>query len=490
MKRFKKVFILLGIVAVVCIATLIVTNIEERKENIQNTGEIILSVDPSSVTSLAWEYNDTSLSFSKNTVWQWDEDTAFPVNEDKIYALLETFEEFGAAFIIEDVEDTSQYGLDKPICTIRFSTDQEDYQVVLGAYSTMDSQRYVSIGDGNVYLVKNDPFETYEIELSDTILHDETPSFDKLTGIVFEGTENYSVSYEEDSRNTYCPSDCYYTQKDGKTVPLDTDRVEDYCAGISSLNLRDYVSYNVTEEELTAWGLDIPALTVTVNYTVAEKSGDGSEIETPEIFVLHIGQNQEELAAREAAEAAAQAAEEAGEEPETDPDTLTVTSYVRVGDSQIVYEISNTNYQTLTAAAYNDLRHKEILTADFADITRIDITLEGKDYSITSEIPEDGDEDDADRVYVYDGEELDITNLRSKMNALTVSSFTEDEPEDKEEIYLVFNLDNEFYPQVNVTFYRYDGTYCLAVVDGETMGLVSRSSVVDLIEAVNGIVLG
>lgn len=487
MKRFKKVFILLGVVAAVCIATVIVTQIEEKKELIHNTDEVILSVNPETVTSLSWEYGDTSLAFSRSDVWQWEEDAAFPVDEEKIGNLLGIFEDFGAAFIIEDVEDFGQYGLDDPTCTIRLASGEESYEVVLGAYSTMDAQRYVSIGDGNVYLVKNDPFDAYEIELSDTILHDETPSFDKLNAITFAGAENYSIRYEEDSTATYCPSDLYFTQKDGKTAPLDTYRVEDYCADISLLNLTNYVSYNVTEEELTAWGLDNPTLSVTVDYTVI----DDDENETPESFVLHVGRNQEELAAKEAAEAAAKAAEEAGEEPETDPDTLTVTSYARVGESQIVYEISETDYNALTAVAYNDLRHTEVLTAEFADVTRIDITLEGKVYSVTSEISEDTeDTEEPERVYFYDGEELDITNLQSMVNALTVNSFTADAPEDKEEISLTFYLDYENYPQVKVALYRFDGTSCLAVVDGETLGLVSRSSVVDLIEAVNGIVLG
>ena len=490
MKRFKKVLILLGVVAAVCIATVIVTQIEEKKELIHNTDEVILSVNPETVTSLSWEYGDTSLAFSRSDVWQWDEDAAFPVDEEKIGNLLGIFEDFGAAFIIEDVEDFGQYGLDDPACTIRLASGEESYEVVLGAYSTMDAQRYVSIGDGNVYLVKNDPFDAYEIELSDTILHDETPSFDKLNAITFAGTENYSIRYEEESSATYCPSDLYFTQKDGKTAPLDTYRVEDYCADISLLNLTNYVSYNATEEELTAWGLDDPALTVTVDYSVIDEDNDGNETETPETFVLHIGRNQEELAAKEAAKEAAKAAEEAGEEPETDPDTLSVTAYARVGESQIIYKISDSDYNALTAVAFNDLRHTEVLTADFADVIQIDITLDDKDYSVTSEIPEDVDEDESERVYSYNGEEITVTNLQSKAAALSVNSFTVDIPEGEEEIRLIFHLENENYPQVKVELYRCDGTNCLAVVDGVTLGLVSRSSVVDLIEAVNNIVLG
>lgn len=45
------------------------------------------------------------------------------------------------------------------------------------------------------------------------------------------------------------------------------------------------------------------------------------------------------------------------------------------------------------------------------------------------------------------------------------------------------------YPQTELVFYRYDGDSCLAVVDGSSWALVPREAVVDLIEAVNAIVL-
>ena len=51
------------------------------------------------------------------------------------------------------------------------------------------------------------------------------------------------------------------------------------------------------------------------------------------------------------------------------------------------------------------------------------------------------------------------------------------------------HLDNETHPQVEIAFYRYDGEQCLAVVDGQSVFLVPRSSVVDLVEAINAIVL-
>ena len=73
--------------------------------------------------------------------------------------------------------------------------------------------------------------------------------------------------------------------------------------------------------------------------------------------------------------------------------------------------------------------------------------------------------------------------------ALTADSFTDETPTGKEEIGLTVYLDNENFPQVEIRLYRYDGSLCLAVVDGETVSLVDRSAVMDLVEAVQTIVL-
>ena len=52
------------------------------------------------------------------------------------------------------------------------------------------------------------------------------------------------------------------------------------------------------------------------------------------------------------------------------------------------------------------------------------------------------------------------------------------------------HLDNEDFPTFTLTLYRLDGTNCIATVDGKTVALVSRSQTVDLIEAVNELILG
>ena len=388
------------------------------------------------------------------------------MDEEKIENMLGLFEDFGAAFTIEDVEDYGQYGLEQPQCTVNFATEEQSYEVKIGDYSKMDSQRYVSIGDGNVYLVKVDPLEFFDAELSDVIDHDDIPAFDEVSGLQFAGLDtDYSVTYEEDSKNTYCADDVYFTEKDGKIVPLDTSLVKGYVKTVQNLDLTNYVTYKVADEELKAYGLDTPDLTMRIDYTTEASKEKGTE-ETSGTFALSIScdpKDQKKLEKLEAEEE--------------------IKVYARVGESPIVYQITTDEYESLKKASYNDLRHPEVLSADFGDVNQITVSLEGKDYTLTSE------KKGKERSWSYQEKEIEIDKLQKALESLKAVSFTEEKPTDKEEIRVIVDLDNENFPEITMEFYRYDGENCLAVVDGTPVSLVARSEVVDLIEAVNAIVL-
>lgn len=147
---------------------------EKHVEKIKNSDEVILSIDSSTVTALSWVNGEETLSFHKDGEnWVYDKDDAFPVDADKIENLLNIFNEFGVSYVIEDVENYADYGLEDPTCTINIKADGEEYQVLLGGFSKMDEQRYVSIGDGKAYLVQTDPYDSFNIALKDMILNDE-----------------------------------------------------------------------------------------------------------------------------------------------------------------------------------------------------------------------------------------------------------------------------------------------------------------------------
>ena len=251
------------------------------------------------------------------------------------------------------------------------------------------------------------------------------------------------------------------------------------------------MTYNATEEELVNFGLDEPELSVTVNYTYTK---DDSEGEISDVCVIHISRNPEELKAAEEAEGTGENAE-------------AVSMYVRVGDSQIVYELDKVDYGILSAASYDDLRHQEVFWGDFEDVTQIDITLEGETHTLVSEKNEDDERtwrflteeiaeeetrtDSTEETLAEESEDdtLDLSDFADALSALSATEFTAEKPNGKEEIRVKLHLENESFPEVEIILYRYDGTSCLAVIDGQSVSFVPRASVMELVEAVQTIVL-
>ena len=175
MARSKRLLILLALLAAACIAAFAALHWQQRQEQIQTSGEAVLEIDGESVQSLSWTYGETSLAFTRDEEgsWTYDDDPAFPVDPEAMQALLAPFSPFSAAFVIDEVEDEGQYGLEEPECSISIATADQTWEIRLGGTSTVDGQRYVSLGDGVVYLAVDDPLEQYEVTLRECILHDE-----------------------------------------------------------------------------------------------------------------------------------------------------------------------------------------------------------------------------------------------------------------------------------------------------------------------------
>jgi hypothetical protein len=469
MSRSKKLYILLGVLVVVCLITAIVSHTEQKKEEIKNSDETILAISPDDVNTLSWETEEYSYAFHRDGSWVYDEDEAFPVSEDKIATLLGMFEDFGVSFIIENVTDFGQYGLDDPVCTINLATSDQTVKVELGAFSTMDSERYVSIGDGNVYLVKTDPYDSFNVELSSLIKNDEIPDITAATEIVYSGEESGDVVYDE-NLDSDCASDVYYLEQDSAKLPLDTDNVSSYLSKLYYIGLTGYATYNASADDLASYGLSDPELSLVISYKDADDAAQSVQIS--------LGRTEEQKSA----------AESDSEDTEASYDTDTssgVGGYLRVGQSAIVYELSETNYEALLAFSYDSLRHKDVFVADFSAVEKMVVELDGEEYTILAS----GDTDS--RTYTYADNEIDITDIQSALTALSADSFTTENPTGKQEIAITLYVtkDDDSENIISITLYRKNGSECVAEINGEPVSLVARSLAMDLVEAVYAIVL-
>lgn len=458
MRKKKTLLILLAVLLAVSLAAFAASRYEERQEQISESGETVLAISADSVTALQWRNQSGTFAFTKDGGWRYDDDPDFPVDDEKIDALLNQFEDVSAAFVIEDAADDAQYGLDAPAATIIFTAAETEYILELGDVSKMDGQRYATLGDGRVYLLTHDPLEEFDAVLGDVIRHDTVPQLGNVQTITFSGAQDYRVVYDSE-RGSICADDVYFAD----SLALDTGRVGDYLDVIEGLSLTDYVSYSATAAELAACGLDEPELSVTIVYL-----DDEEETQT---LTLYVGRDQEEL-----------------QEAENTGDFDDVTACVRLEGSNIVYRVDSADYTALMACARADLRHQKLFTADFDQVTAITVTLDGQHHSFAYTSADEEDED-SEAVWLYQDAEVDGGDIGTALRAIRASSFTADSATGRQEISLTVSLANEAYPSVTMTFYRCDGENCLAVVDGESVALVPRTQVVDLIEAVNAVIL-
>ena len=229
--------------------------------------------------------------------------------------------------------------------------------------------------------------DAFAVELSDLIDNDEIPQMDTVTALSLTGAVEESIAYVEAGGPSYSDEDVYFLQSGEESLPLDTDLVEDYLGGIRDLVLTDYATYNATEIELASFGLNDPALTVTVEYErQAEAAEEGAEPETTAgTLALHIGRVEE---AEESAEETDAAAEETEESAEDAQEEAQYAYYLRVGDSQIVYNLSDADGEALFAGSYDDLRHRQVFWGDFDDVAQATILLDNQTYTLTAQTAE------------------------------------------------------------------------------------------------------
>lgn len=442
MNRQKKLAVLIGVLVALCAIIAIVSGVQKHIDTISTVDEEIFATSESALTAVSWTKDGSSLSFTKtDDTWHDASDEAFPIDQEKMSDFLAHFESVHASFIIEDVEDFGQYGLDSPSCTITLSSDDGDTVIQLGDYSTMDEKRYLTLGDGTVYLIDDDLAEYVATDRDELMRQDTVPEYDTLDTIVATGESAFTVEHHPDEDLTYTDAYEYYLNDNGSYQALSTDKVEGLLTTLGDLDRTDYVTYTADDSVLANYGLDAPTVTFTVTYTADDEQNT---------FALAFGQKDDDR-------------------------------YMRMDDSPIIYKVDSDTYdEKIAGVGYNTLRPDEILALNWDEVESIDFTIDDATYTVEK----NGD------TYKIGDDVVEFDDTADAIDGLKINEFNSETPAKKQEAAFTVHLDNDSYPTLTVTLYQYDGENCLAQLDGTTLGFISRSLVVDLTEAVNAITLG
>ena len=470
MTRGKKLFVLLLALVILTGVTLLVAHLvpDEDESTAEDTSYIIFSLDPDQVTQLSWTHEDSTVTLTKdeNSNWSYPDDEAFPLDASYPDAMVQALKEVSATKTIESPENLADYGLEEAACAISVTAGDSTYELRIGDETGLGGQRYLSLGDGNVYLVDADLLEDFSLGLYDIVSMESIPSMTDLTSVSIATTSGtLTLDYLEDSGLAYSDQYTWFWNQDGEETPLDTDLAEDLVSTVTGLTWNACVDYQADEDSLGTYGLDIPAATITVEYTEStqaatnETDENGDPIyeiqETPATFVLELG--------------------------DYDGDTC----YARISGSSMVYRVDGTVADTLLAAQGEDLLPQDVVLMDWSDVTSVEINLDGTTYSLEKTVQEETDEDgNTTETYVYqlDGQTVDITDALDSIQDLEVTGSDTDATPGTEELSFTFYQDKENFPTVTLVFSQYDSSSCLVTLNRESRLLVSRTDLLDLVD--------
>ena len=385
-------------------------------ESAEEENPEIISIASADVKSIKFVIDKKEVTFEKDgDSWVKSDETAFPVDQDKIDTLVSSLSSIKAERTLENVEDASEYELDQPENTITVTTEDGETTVIqLGMENDSTSQEYIDLNkdSSTVYVVSNSTFSSFEGTLYDFAKSGVFPTVDSSTvsKISVDGKDS-SYVVEKDENNFW------NITGDGETEKADSAKATSLASALSSMAYASYVNYNCAEDELSQYGLDKPYAEITVDYqekVEKESTDDENEAENGAEEVSEVSGNEKqtdekvdsETDGNENPDEDVDVADTEDSEEESEPETEMVDRelviqvgdqssdggrYVRVNDSNEIYTISEDSLDTFLGKTNADFWDLTVSYLSVNNLDTLDVNYGEKDYivNVSRETSED-----------------------------------------------------------------------------------------------------
>ena len=513
--------------AYVGVKTYVAKQDAEEAEADEEESQEIISIASDDVKSVKFVMDKKEVTFEKDgDSWVKSDETAFPVDQDKMDTLISSLSSVKAERTLEDVEDASEYELEQPENTITVTMEDGSETVIrVGMENDSTSQEYIDLDkdSSTVYVVSNSTFQSFEGTLYDFAESGTFPTVDSSTisKVSVDGKDS-SYSIEKDENNFW------NITENGNTEKADSAKATSLTSAVSGMAYASFVNYDCSDEELSQYGLDKPYAEITVDYQeeVEKDSADekneaknGSEdaTEAPE------NANQDEKKAADSEEDAEEAVDEADTDSEEEVETEVVDRElviqvgdessdggrsVRVNDSNEIYTISEDTLDTFLGKTAADFWDLTVSYLSVNNLETLDINYKGDEYTVnvsretSSEEEESCDETDVDNStddsaedasssatvtlsYKLNGAELDsatFTTFYNKLINLAAQKRLTDKFESNADPEMTVDFTDVDGNKTTVEYYSYDTNYYAAVTDGKTY-LINKMTVKELFQA-------
>lgn len=503
---------------------------KETKSEEEESREII-SVTSDEVKSIKFIIDKKEVTFEKSgDSWVKSDETAFPVDQDKIDALISSLNSVKAERVLENVEDASEYELNQPENTITVTMqDGEETIIRVGMENDSTSQEYIDLNkdSSTVYVVGDSTFQSFEGTLYDFAESGAFPAVDSSTisKVSVDGKDS-SYSIQKDENNFW------NITENGDTEKADSAKATSLTSAVSGVSYASFVNYDCTEDELSQYGLDKPYAEITVDYQEeVEKdfADDENEAENASEDATEASEN-ENQSGESGTDSVENAAVDATESDDTDSEEETEMAdrklviqvgdessdggrYVRVNDSNEIYTISEDTLDTFLGKTAADFWDLTVSYLSVNNLEALDVNYKGDEYIVnvsretSSEEDESNSETDADSgvnnsdeddsssktvtlSYQLNGANLDdagFTTFYNKLINLAAQKRLTDKFESNTDPEMTVNLTDVDGNKTTVEYYSYDTNYYAAVTNNKVY-LVNKMTVKELFQAFENVV--
>ena len=471
---------------------------QEEKENAEEEEEKtqVFSISSEDVQSIKFVIDKKEVTFEKNNdEWVKSDERDFPVDQDKLTEAIGSLDNVEADRVLDNVTDTTEYGLDDPTNTITV-TDKDGKETVLhvGMENESTSQYYVENGEdeSKIYVVADSVFQPFMKTLYDYAKAGTFPVIDSSTVsnvTVDENDDSYTLT-KDDTTGLWNIQD-----QDG-SEKADSAKVSSLTSSIASIAYGSFVNYNCTD--LSEYGLDKPYGTITIDYqeeveVESDSSEDVSAADSTEEDTSATDSTEEDTSMTDSADTQTRMVNRemtilVGDQSDDDG------RYVMVNNSKEIYTISNDTLSVFLGKTKEDFWDMTVSYLSVNNLESLQAEYQGETHviDVSRETSEDNSDDDSSTTstttlsYQLDGTELDdstpFTTFYNKLINMTGQKRLTEKYENNNKPDFNVELTDVDGEKTEIAYYQYDTNFYAAVV-GQKVYLVNKMTVKELIDS-------
>ena len=481
---------------------------QEEKENAEEEEEKtqVFSISSEDVQSIKFVIDKKEVTFEKNNdEWVKSDERDFPVDQDKLTEAIGSLDNVEADRVLDNVTDTTEYGLDDPTNTITV-TDKDGKETVLhvGMENESTSQYYVENGEdeSKIYVVADSVFQPFMKTLYDYAKAGTFPVIDSSTVsnvTVDENDDSYTLT-KDDTTGLWNIQD-----QDG-SEKADSAKVSSLTSSIASIAYGSFVNYNCTD--LSEYGLDKPYGTITIDYqeeveAESDSSEDVSAADSTEDDTSAMESTEEDTSITDSSEEDTSVTDSSDAQTRMVNREMTILvgdqsdddgRYVMVNNSKEIYTISNDTLSVFLGKTKEDFWDMTVSYLSVNNLERLQAEYQGETHviDVSRETSEDNSDDDSSTTstttlnYQLDGTELDdstpFTTFYNKLINMTGQKRLTEKYENNNKPDFNVELTDVDGEKTEIAYYQYDTNFYAAVV-GQKVYLVNKMTVKELIDS-------